>query len=58
MHIKIHEYFLKKNLLFPSQYGFCKNHSTELAALELIDNIIQDMNNKKFPISIYLDRSM
>ena len=57
MHNQIYEYFTKQKLLFPSQYGFRKNHSTELAALELIDKIIQDMDKKKTS-NQYLSRSL
>ena len=34
-----------------------KNHSTEHAALELIDKIITDMDKGNIPINIYLDMS-
>ena len=36
---------------------FGKNHSTELASLELIDRIIREMDNGKLPLNIYLDMS-
>ena len=32
-------------------------HSTEFAALELIDRILTSMDNKEIPINIYLDLS-
>ena len=34
-----------------------KGHSTEYAALELIDRILQHLDNNKFPINFYLDLS-
>ena len=50
--------YLKENkLLFDHQYGFRSKHSTEFAALELIDRIITDMDNDETPINIYLDLS-
>ena len=36
---QIHNYFHVNDLYFCSQYGFRKEHSTELAMLELIDRI-------------------
>ena len=34
------EYFVSNNLFAPQQYGFRKNSSTELAALELFDQLV------------------
>ena len=45
------------DLLFDSQYGFRKQHSTELAALELIDRIHKSMDNGQILVSIFLDLS-
>ena len=42
-------------LLYDSQYGFTKSHSTELAALELIDSIYKHVDQGKTPIAIFLD---
>ena len=39
------------------QYGFRKNSSTELAALELIDRVLNQMNNHKIPTNFYIDLS-
>ena len=44
--------FMKAN-----NYGFKKNHSTELAALEIVDRIIQALDHGNIPINIYLDLS-
>ncbi len=45
------------NLLYNAQYGFRNEHSTEFAAYELIDRIIQDLDKNNRPISIFLDLS-
>ena len=37
--------------------NFEKNHSTELATLEIIYRIIQDMDKYNTPIHIYIDLS-
>jgi hypothetical protein len=54
---QLHSYFQTNALFFQSQYGFRPNHSTELAALEFCDLIINEIENKKFPLSIFLDLS-
>ena len=52
------EYFIITNNLFaPQQYGFRENSSTELAALELIDRLLNQMNNHKIPTNFYIDLS-
>ena len=55
IHEQITDHFNRYSLLFHSQYGFRSNHSTEYAALELVDKIIAQMDNRKTPISIFLD---
>ena len=52
-----YDYFMTNGLLFNSQYGFRKHHSTELAALELTDKIRRKIDQKKTPFSVYLDLS-
>jgi len=44
-------------LYYNSQYGFRKHHSTELAAIELIDRITTKLDNGEIPINIYMDLS-
>ena len=44
-------------IFYDSQYGFMAGHSTELALIELIDRITQDIYKGKIPISIFLDLS-
>ena len=39
------------------QYGFRKHHSTELAAMELIDRTTQDIDKGETPFGIFLDLS-
>ena len=47
-------FFFKKehDLLYESQYGFRNEHSTELAAMELIDRLILTMDNNETPLNI------
>ena len=56
-HIQLYNYFKKNKLFYKGQYGFRDEHSTELAALELVDRLHSDMDNKEIPIAIYMDLS-
>ena len=49
--------FNENKLIFDNHYGFRLKHSTEYAALELVDRIITDMDKKEVPIKIILDLS-
>jgi hypothetical protein len=57
LHSQIYDYFNNNGLLYISQYGFRKLHSTDLAALEFIDRVIMDLDKGETPISIFLDLS-
>ena len=48
---QINKYFTENKLHNISQYGFRKNHSTELDALESIDRLTTYMNNGDIPIT-------
>ena len=50
-------YLLVNNLLCNKQLGFRSGYSTELAALHLADNMINQIDNGKTPINIYIDLS-
>ena len=54
---QITTYFNINKLFHNNQYGFRKEHSTELAALEVIDRITCNLDNGKIPFNIYLDLS-
>ena len=55
--IQLSTYFNENKLIFDNQYGFRPKHSTEYAALELVDRIITQMDKKEVPINIFLDLS-
>ena len=50
-------YFTENNLLSMEQYGFRPGHSTELAAVRLVDEITSKMDNNLIPTNIYIDLS-
>ena len=55
--LQVYDYFVKNKLLYDSQYGFRKLHSTEFAALEFTDKIIHNLDEGNLPLAIFLDLS-
>ena len=54
---QVYDYFNENNLLYKSQYGFRKKHSTELAGLEFNDKIVNYLDKGQLPLAIFLDLS-
>ena len=50
-------YFNNNNLLADEQFGFRKNHSTEYAAIKLVDHISNEMESGKTPVTLFIDLS-
>ena len=55
IHEQLSDYFSSNNLFSAQQYGFRKNSSTELAALELIDRLLAQLKYHMVPINFYLE---
>ena len=51
---QIRNYLLDNNMLSPQQYGFRSNHSTELAALNLVDELTYNLDRGIIPMNIYI----
>ena len=51
------KYLIDNNLFSPNQYGFRAQHSTELAALNLVDRLTYEMDRGNIPLNIYIDLS-
>ena len=54
---KLYAYFDNNNILSEEQYGFHKKHSTEFAAVKLVDYIRNEIDRKYTPVNIYIDFS-
>ena len=54
---QLSSYLEDMKILSSSQYGFRVGHSTECAAIDLIDKITIQMDNNMIPFSIFLDLS-
>ena len=57
IHDQMIQYSEEYSLLHSSQYGFRKNHSTDLAALELINRITLTFKSNKMSLGILMDLS-
>ena len=55
MYKRVIKYLDKNNILFQSQYGFRKKHSTNLAAIELMTKILQAIENGEYTVGVFLD---
>ena len=53
----MYEYLNENNLLAEEQFGFRKYHSTEYAAISLVDHISNEMEHGKTPGALYIDLS-
>ena len=57
IHKQLYSYFNNENLLAEQQYGFRAKHSTELAAIKLVDFVNHEMDIGNTPVTIFLDLS-
>ena len=52
---QMYEYLNGNNLLTEEQFGFRKYHSTEYAAISLVDHISKEMEHGKTPGALYMN---
>ena len=57
IHEQLSDYYTTNSLFRTQQDGFMKNVSTELAALVLIDRLLNQLNARKISMNLYLDLS-
>ena len=57
MHTQLTDYFTLNKLFTSQQYDYRTNRSTELAALELMDRNLDNMNRNLTPVNVYIDLS-
>ncbi len=54
---QLYAYMTNYKLICSNQYGFRLKHSTEYAAIDLIDHVINDLDNNLVPLSVFIDLS-
>ena len=57
LHTRLTKYIDDFNILYKYQFGFRKNHSTELALIEIVDQIRMSLNNGNMTCGIFIDLS-
>ena len=55
MHKRLINFFESKKLLYPLQFGFRTNHSTEISLLHIIERIQKSLDNGQVACGIFLD---
>ena len=53
IHKQLFNYFTENKIFYEKHYGFRSQHSTEMAALELVDRITCAMDRKQTSLSIF-----
>ena len=56
IHNEMYDHLNNNNLLAEQQYGFRRLHSTEYAAVNLIDHVSKQMESGNIPCSLYIDK--
>ena len=57
MYKQLYHYFQQNKMFCSNQYGFRTGHCTEYAALEIIDRVTTQLDNKDIPLNIFVDLS-
>ena len=57
MYKRLIDYIERHNILYDKQYGFRKNHSTEMAIIELTNKLTDAIDEGKLTAGIFLDLS-
>jgi hypothetical protein len=55
MYKRFMSFIQDKNILYHSQYGFRRQHSTQHAILDIVNRIQENIDNKKFTCGIFID---
>ena len=57
LHARLTKYIEDFNILYKYQFGFRKNHSTELALIEIVDQIRMSLDKGDMTCGIFVDLS-
>ena len=57
MYNRIYKHVTENNLLYHKQFGFQKNNSTSYVIIELINQIAESFDAKKFTLGVFIDLS-
>ena len=57
LHDQIYNFLENNNILYGNQYGYRKKHSTEHAALKLVEDIINKLEKRFDTVAVFMDLS-
>ena len=57
MYNRLYKYLKENNILYKKQFGFQKNHSTEHAIMQLVDQINNSFENNQYTLGVFIDLS-
>ena len=57
VHKQLYEYMASNKLFNDNQYGFRAKHSTEYAAIDLVDKIMSQIDKCEVPFAVFMDLS-
>ena len=57
MYNRLIDFIRKKYILYPKQFGFRDQHSTDHAVLSIVDKIQNSIENREYSSGIFLDLS-
>ena len=57
MYNRLYKYFIKNNILYSKQFGLQNGQSTDHAVVQLVDQIIESFENKKYTLGVFIDLS-
>ena len=55
MYNRLYQHLKYNNILYKYQFGFRKNHGTNLALIEVIDSIYRSLDSGKIVCGVFLD---
>ena len=55
VHDSLYSYLTEKNLIYPRQLGFRKNHSTDTALIQIIDDLLFNLDKKRVSGMVLVD---
>ena len=57
MYNRLYKYLIKNNILYSKQFGFQNAHSLDHAVIQLVDQVIESFENKKYTLGVFIDLS-
>ena len=57
MYNSLYKYLIENNILFSKKLGFQYSHSTDHVVVQLVDQIIEYFENKKYTHGVFIDLS-